>query len=77
MMGGLVTLRHNDIRQELGAIACEVFPPSAITVEPALSTTLAATIPPGSHIHTDPQHAPNPPPTTLALPPPSTPHTAE
>ena len=65
-MGGLVTLRHNDNRQELGAIACEVFPPSAITVEPALSTTLTATIPPGCHIHFDtsthsPQHAPNPP----------------
>ena len=33
-----------------GAIAYAGFPPLAITVKPALSTTLDATIPPGSHV---------------------------
>jgi hypothetical protein len=50
--GGLVILRHNDIREELGAIATEVFQPSAVTIEPILASTPASTIiPPGQHIH--------------------------
>jgi hypothetical protein len=50
--GGLVILRHNDIRGELGAIATEVFQPSAVTIEPILASTPASTIiPPGKHIH--------------------------
>ena len=51
MHGGLVHLRHNEIRQELAAIACEVFQPSAITIEPALSHIPAQTVPLGQHIH--------------------------
>jgi hypothetical protein len=50
--GGLVILRHTDIREELGAIATEVFQPTAVTVEPILSSNPASTIiPPGQHIH--------------------------
>ena len=59
-------LRHNDICQELGALACEVFAPSAVTVEPALATTMAATIPLGNPIH--PVH-PSLPQTTLPFQP--------
>jgi hypothetical protein len=53
--GGLITLRHNEIRQELGAIACEVFPPSAVSVEPLLTSILTpnATLPQAIPIHSD------------------------
>jgi hypothetical protein len=62
--GGLVTLRHNDIREELGAIATEVFQPSAVTIEPILASTPASTIiSPGQHIHNTT--------TTLTVDPPS------
>jgi hypothetical protein len=42
--GGLVNQCHNEIRQELGAIASEIFPPTAITIELVLSHTPASTI---------------------------------
>jgi hypothetical protein len=51
--GGLVILRHNDIREELKAIASEIFQPTAITIEPSLSTTPTSAIPVGQHIHTN------------------------
>ena len=34
--GGLVTLRHNELRDELRSIATNIFPPSAIRVEPLI-----------------------------------------
>ncbi|MGL4351554.1 MAG: reverse transcriptase domain-containing protein [Plesiomonas shigelloides] len=51
LFGGLVTLRHNDIREELGAIASEIFQPTAITIEPSLTTTPTSAIPVGQQIH--------------------------
>jgi hypothetical protein len=43
---------YDDIREELGAIATEVFQPSAVTIEPILASTPASTIiPPVQHIH--------------------------
>jgi hypothetical protein len=62
--GDLVNLRHNEICNELGAIAAGIFQPIiAITIEPSLSTAPATTIPTGQHIHYDPPTAPiiNPP----------------
>jgi hypothetical protein len=76
LSGGLVTLRHNEIRQELGAIACEVFPPSAVSVEPLLTITQTpdTTLPPAVHIHTQDNREPtnlpdNATPDTLTTPP--------
>ena len=51
--GGMVIQRHNEIRDELAAITNELFPSSAITLEPTLSITPASTIPTGQHIHHD------------------------
>ena len=72
MTGGLITNRHNEIRQELGAVACEIFPPSAVTVEPVLATTRAATVPVGHPIHQTPMASPVLLPPTPADPPDAT-----
>jgi hypothetical protein len=54
--------RHNEIRQELGAIATEIFPPTAITIEPVLSHTPASTIlPTGRPIHNNTTTTTDPP----------------
>ncbi|MGL5814518.1 MAG: reverse transcriptase domain-containing protein, partial [Aeromonas sp.] len=73
--GGLVHLRHNEIRQELAAIACEVFEASAITIEPSLALTAAPSVPLGQPIYVDPLPAPphpTDPPATTPAPTPAT-----
>ena len=71
--GGLVTLRHNELRDELKAIATTIFPPSAIRVEPFIHPAQPHTnaLPPP----TLPNHSstssltPNSPPPTFIAPP--------
>jgi hypothetical protein len=64
-----VTLRHNEIRQELGSLASEIFSPSSVTVEPPLFHTQAATLPTGLPIHSTPTlQPPQDPPTALPHP---------
>ena len=44
-------MRHNELRDEIGDIACMAFAPSAVSTEPHLSNTQTATIPTGQPIH--------------------------
>ena len=60
---------YSDICQELGALACDISPPSAVTVEPLLATTWAATIPVRHLIHNAPIAPTNLPSSTLVDPP--------
>ena len=55
--GGLIHLRHNEIREEILSIAVECFPRAALTREPPLSNTTQNTLPTGQPIH-DPAVAP-------------------
>ena len=59
--GGLIHLRHNELRDELISIASESFPKSAITREPQLSATAAPTLPTAHPIHAALPVAPDPP----------------
>ena len=53
--GGLVTLRHNELRDELKAIATTIFPPSAVRVEPFIHPAQPHTN--ASPPHTPPNHS--------------------
>ena len=52
--GGLIHLRHNEIRDELLLAALDNFPPHAATREPQLQPVAAQTLPHGLSIHAAP-----------------------
>ena len=71
--GGLIHLRHNELREEILAMALECFPRGALTREPPLSPIGQNTIPTGQPIHVPqvppPAQQPHPLAAATVLPP--------
>ena len=76
--GGLIQLRHDEVRDILFKAAAEVFPLGALTKNPSLSVTAQPTVMHGQPLHPVPAAPPvqpqlPPPPVPLPLPQPPTP----
>ena len=67
--GGLVNLRHNEIRDELAQLASLAIPRSSISIEPHLFTAPLATLAPGQPIDQSTTTTTPPPPPHTSTPP--------